>query len=71
MALGIAERLYDPGTHYEIVESAGIDDGRFHIPRHDRVGMFWYPPMAALLYAPFGALPLARADPRAHRKSWK
>jgi hypothetical protein len=63
VALGMADKLYDPSTHYAILAATGIDAREFHNPRHDRLGMFWYPPPAALFYAPFGALPLTVAEP--------
>jgi hypothetical protein len=62
VALGMADKLYDPSTHYAILADTGIDAREFHNPRHDRLGMFWYPPPAALFYAPFGALPLTVAE---------
>jgi hypothetical protein len=62
VAHGMADKLYDPSTHYAILADTGIDARAFHNPRHDRLGMFWYPPPAALFYAPFGMLPLTMAE---------
>ncbi len=55
--------LYDPMAHQQILSDtfAGAPPASLWSPRNDTLGAFFYPPPAALAYAPWGALPLHTA----------
>ncbi len=54
--------LYDPDLHYDILDRSHVDAAEFWGPRYDIIGVFFYPPLAGLLYAPVSWLPLFEAQ---------
>lgn len=53
--------LYDPETHYTVLESLGLELDEYWGERYNQLGVFFYPPAAALLYAPLGSQSLYTA----------
>ncbi len=62
IALGQLDSLYDPATHYEILEDSHVVADEFWGGRYDILGAFFYPPPTALLYATVGWLDLYQAQ---------
>jgi hypothetical protein len=62
-AAGGGPALYDPVAQRRALDAAlgGSTPDRLWAPRNDALGAFFYPPPAALAYAPLGALPLRTA----------
>ncbi len=62
-AAGGGPALYDPAAQRRALDAAlgGSTPERLWAPRNDALGAFFYPPPAALAYAPLGALPLRTA----------
>lgn len=52
--------IYAPSTHRQLLDSTfkGAPPSELWAARNDTLGAFFYPPPAALAYAPLGALPL-------------
>lgn len=70
-ARGEGDRLYDPALHRALLAEAfpGGPPAALWSPRNDALGAFFYPPPAALGYAPLGSLPMrvaARVHPYLH-----
>lgn len=53
--------LYDPATHYQLLTDTSLPLDDYWGERYEQLGVFFYPPVAALFYAPLGRLPLTIA----------
>lgn len=55
------EALYDPAAHLRLLAENGLSRDMHWAQRYERLGVFFYPPPAALFYGAFGRLPLDAA----------
>ncbi len=62
IAMGEPENLYDPLTHYQILEESHVNAEDFWGGRYDILGAFFYPPPTGLLYASVSWLDLYQAQ---------
>lgn len=53
--------LYDPAIHWALLAEMDLSTEQYWGARFEQLGLFFYPPMAALLYAPLGSLSLNTA----------
>ncbi len=53
--------LYDPTTHYQLLTNTELPLDGYWSERYEQLGVFFYPPVAALFYTPLGSLPLTTA----------
>ncbi|MEZ4865140.1 MAG: glycosyltransferase family 87 protein [Caldilineaceae bacterium] len=58
VATGQMAQLYAPPVHKAIVTALNLPLSDYWGARYDILGVFFYPPLTGLLYAPLGALPL-------------
>jgi hypothetical protein len=58
VAQGQFDHLYDSAYHRAILEANQLSLQTYWGPRYEILGVFFYPPLTGLLYAPFGAWPL-------------
>lgn len=57
-AKGQIAQLYEPAAHKDLLAQHNLLTAEYWGERYEILGVFFYPPTAALLYAPLGLLPL-------------